>query len=69
MVVPAGDIVDDQGNRIFSNAEIDALGKKSSIALDRVFDVAQELNGIGSDTIKDLEKNSGAIQPDNLSSG
>jgi len=51
-------IRDEEGNRIFTDKEIDLLGKKSGIALDRIFDVAKRLNGIGKEEIKELEKNS-----------
>jgi len=48
-------IRDEEGNRIFTDKEIDLLGKKSGIALDRIFDVAKRLNGIGKEEIKELE--------------
>jgi hypothetical protein len=44
-------IVDDNGNRIVE------LGKKSAAALDRVFSVAQKLNGFGDKDIEELGKN------------
>jgi hypothetical protein len=37
------------GERLFQDGDIDALGRKSARALDRVFAVAQRLNGIGTD--------------------
>jgi hypothetical protein len=40
-------LCDATGNRLFEDAEITALGRKSALALDRVFAVAQRLNGIG----------------------
>lgn len=40
-------LCDEQGQRLFSDAEISALGKKSAKALDRVFAIAQRINGIG----------------------
>lgn len=39
----------ESGERIFQDGDIDALGRKSARALDRVFAVAQRLNGIGAD--------------------
>lgn len=51
-------IRDEEGNRYFTDKEIDLLGKKSGQALDRIFDVAKRLNGIGKEEIKELEKNS-----------
>jgi len=44
------------GDRLFADADIAALGSKSAKALDRVFAVAQRLNGIGSDQV-DQAKN------------
>lgn len=40
-------IVDEQGELMFSRNEVSALGKKSYKALDRVFNAAKALNGIG----------------------
>jgi hypothetical protein len=42
-------LCDETGERLFLDGEIDALGRKSARALDRVFAVAQRLNGIGTD--------------------
>ena len=42
-------LCDAQGDRLFNDSEIAALGRKSARALDRVFSVAQRLNGIGAD--------------------
>jgi len=39
-------IVDDKGARLFSDKEIEALSGKSSKALNRLFDAAQEINAI-----------------------
>jgi hypothetical protein len=46
------------GERMFSDAELALLGKKSAAALQRVFEVAQRLNGLSADDVKDAEKNS-----------
>jgi hypothetical protein len=40
-------LCDTDGVRLFDDADIVALGRKSARALDRVFAVAQRLNGIG----------------------
>lgn len=55
-------IVDQNGKRIFADSDIDALGKKSALALDKVFEVAQQLNGIGTKELEELAKNFGAGQ-------
>lgn len=50
-------IVDKNLNPIFSAADVEALGQKSSAALDRVFTVAQKLSGISDTDLEELEKN------------
>lgn len=50
-------ICDADGNRLFTDTDADALGRKSGKALDRVFEVAQRLNGIGAKEVKELEGN------------
>jgi len=61
-------IVDEKGKRLFSDLDAMTLGKKSAKALDRVFTVAQKLNGMGADDIEDMVKNSGrAIAADSAS--
>ena len=55
-------IVDDNGNLLFSEEDLEALGKKSSLALNRAYEVAKRLNGLGSDEIEDLAKNSETTQ-------
>jgi hypothetical protein len=50
-------VCDSTGARIFTDTDADALGKKSGKALDRIFDVAQRLSGIGAKDVEELEKN------------
>ena len=50
-------VVDEAGNRLFSDADGDKLGKKSSAALQRIFDAVVKLNFIDSDEIEALAKN------------
>lgn len=50
-------LVDENNNRLFTDAEVEELGKKSAKALERVFTVAQRLNGIGSKEVEELTKN------------
>lgn len=42
-------VVDGDGNRLFSEQDIQALGDKNAGALDRVFTVASRLSGLGQD--------------------
>jgi hypothetical protein len=51
-------IVDDNGKRLFTDADIAELGKKSAKALDGVFAVAQKLNGLSVGDVEELAKNS-----------
>lgn len=51
-------IVDSAGNRIFTDAEIVELGKKSSRALQRIYEVAMEISAIKREHVEELKKNS-----------
>lgn len=53
-------LVDETGSKLFTEDEVAFLGNKSAAALDRVFTVAQRLNGISQADIEDLQKNSAA---------
>jgi len=48
---------DEKGKLLFNELEIRDLEKKSGKALDRVFDCAKIINGIGADTVKENAKN------------
>ena len=50
-------LVDEMGERLFSDHEVAQLGTKSAAALDRVFRVAQTLNALGDAAVGELEKN------------
>ena len=47
-------ICDEKGERLFTDNDAEALGKKSAAALDRVFEVAQRLNGFSDDDQREL---------------
>lgn len=57
-------VVDEDGNRVFSDQDANALGGKSSAAIVRVFNVAARLSGIGDDAIEDALGNSDAVPSD-----
>ena len=38
-------VIDENGGRMFSDADVVALGAKSAAALDRIYEVASELSG------------------------
>jgi len=50
-------IVDDHGKTLFSSADVEALGEKSTIALERVAKVAARINGLTEEAIEDSVKN------------
>jgi hypothetical protein len=50
-------VVDEAGQRLFTEADVEALGSKSASALDRVYQASQKLSGLTPDDIKELEKN------------
>ena len=45
------------GSLIFNQSHVEALGKKSAAALDRLFSVAQKINGMSAEDVKQLTKN------------
>ena len=49
--------VDATGARIFKDEDAVALGRKSGKALDRVFAVAQQINGLTKEDVEDLAGN------------
>jgi hypothetical protein len=44
--IPAMCIVDERGDRLFSDADLEALGKKNPLPLKRVMDVVQRLSDL-----------------------
>jgi hypothetical protein len=60
-------IVDEKGDRMFTDADVAQLGEKSAAALQRVFNAAQTLNALTNKDVAELEKNSEAA-PDGGSS-
>lgn len=47
-------MVDENGDRLFSDADVARLGLKSAAALDRVFSVAQRLSRLTASDVKEL---------------
>jgi hypothetical protein len=50
--------VDEQGRPLFGPDEIDDLAKKSAAAIERLFVVAQRMNGLAPENVADAIKNS-----------
>jgi hypothetical protein len=49
-------IIDEKGERLFTDKEIVSLSGKSAKAIQRLFDVAQEINGISKEEQAAIEK-------------
>lgn len=62
--VCAASIVGKNSERLFSDADIHALGRKNAAALDRVYTVAQRLSGITKEDAEAIAKNSESDQSD-----
>jgi hypothetical protein len=47
-------VVDEEGKRVFSDRDVQALGRKSAAVLDRLFDVARRLSGLTEGDVEEL---------------
>lgn len=56
----ARSLIDDKGERLFTDAQVETLGKKNATVLDRLFAIAQRLSGLSKD---DVEKLAGKSAP------
>lgn len=50
-------LVDENNSLLFTSADLERLGKKSSIALDRVFEAASRLNRMNESGMEEAAKN------------
>lgn len=48
--------IDENGQRLFSDQDVQALGQKSAVALNRLFAVAQRLSGLTEADVQELGK-------------
>ena len=55
--VAATCIVNEAGERLFTEKDIRGLGQKSAAALDRIYAVAMRLSGLTAEDLEELEKN------------
>jgi len=55
-------VVGEDGEPLFSQQDVNALGELSAAALDRVFEAASRLSGLGKDAVEEMAKNSGAVR-------
>lgn len=61
-------ICDEEGNRIFAEDDIRALGKKNAKPIDRIFDKCQKLAGLSKEDIDQLTENFEETQEEDSSS-
>ena len=47
-------VVDEDGKRLFTDADVEALGKKSAAALSKIFNVAARLSGITDEDMSEI---------------
>lgn len=50
-------IVDENGDKLFTVEDIEAFGKKCGTAIDRIFSVADDLNGVSATVAGKIKKN------------
>jgi len=51
-------IIDGEGKLMFSESDLDKLNSKSAKVINKLFEVATEMNGIGEEAVEELRKNS-----------
>lgn len=49
-------ICDEEGKRLFTDADLAAIAGKSAVALNRVFEVARRLSGLGDNDVDELAR-------------
>jgi hypothetical protein len=64
----ARSVVDDDGEPVFTQQDVNALGELSAAALDRVFEVASRLSGLNPADLEEMGKASGTGPGDGFSS-
>jgi len=53
----AATVVDEQGNLLFTEKDIEALGNKRASALDKIFALGRKLSGLREEDVEELTKN------------
>lgn len=56
------------GERLFSDADVDALSQKSSLVINRLFEVAWDFNAFSQNAVESLGKDSPSAQKDGSTS-
>lgn len=62
-------LCDEKGERLFTEAEVDELGKKSAVVLARLFDKSWALNAFRTEDVEQLGNDSSEGQSDSSISG
>lgn len=62
-------VVDDEGNRLFKDTDLERLANKNARALERIAAVARRLSGLDEESQGDIEGNSGPSRKGGSSSG
>jgi hypothetical protein len=60
--------VDEDGRALFTQDDLSALGRKNAAPLDRLFDAARKLIGMGDNDVEKLTEDFGATQDDDATS-
>jgi hypothetical protein len=55
---------DENGGRLFTDAEVEELGKKSSLVINRLFDKAWSLNAFTNEAVEELGNDSTVVPSD-----
>lgn len=55
-------LCDDDGNRLFSDAEVPMLSKKSAKVMSRLWQIAMDYNALTEADVEELAKNSPSVQ-------
>ncbi len=61
-------ICDPEGKRVFDDEDVVALGNKSGLVLNRIYEVAQRLNGMRAEDVEETAKNSSSDQSEDSGS-
>jgi len=64
----AAALVDEDGNLLFTKDDLDALGRKSARALDRIFTRVRQRNGLSDSDVQEMAENFGTGQSEGLPS-
>jgi hypothetical protein len=61
-------LVDENGDRVFTDRDAPALGAKNGRVIDRLYDVATRLSGLSDEAAEEIEGNSEAVPSDGSTS-